>query len=60
MSKSQWQFRPTAVRRLVKAAQSMGLCVSGIEVGTDKISLAIAKPADPQIVEPANDWDSIK
>ena len=57
MSKKQWRFKPCEVQRLVKAAESMGLMVSGIEVATDKISVVVGKPADPQS---ANEWDSIK
>jgi hypothetical protein len=44
MSKSHWQFRPTAVRRLVKTAQAMGLTVTGIEVGKDGIRVFVAEP----------------
>ena len=53
MSKSQWQFRPTAVRRLVKAAQSMGLTVSGIEVGKEIIRVLVAEPQAPSLVSEA-------
>ena len=45
MSKSQWQFRPTTVRRLVRAAQALGLSVIGIEVGKDRIKVLVAEPA---------------
>jgi hypothetical protein len=44
MSKSQWQFRPTTVRRLVRAAQALGLTVSGIEVGRDLIRVLVIEP----------------
>jgi hypothetical protein len=49
MSKTQWRFRPSEVQRLVKAAQSMGLMVSGIEVGTGKIRILINEPQAPSL-----------
>jgi hypothetical protein len=35
MSARKWPFRLTSVRRLVQAAQEMGLAVSGVTIGPD-------------------------
>jgi hypothetical protein len=49
MSKNPWQFRPSTVRRLVKAAQALGLKVSGIEVGKDLIRVLVAESNAPAL-----------
>jgi hypothetical protein len=49
MSKSHWQIRPTAVRRLIGAAQSMGLTVSGIEISQGIIRVLVAEPQAPSL-----------
>jgi hypothetical protein len=48
MSKKQWRFKPSEIQRLVKAAQSIGLKVSGIEVGADNIRVVVVnEPKTP-------------
>jgi hypothetical protein len=49
MAKSNWQFRPTTVQRLVKTARAMGLSISGIEVGKDLIRVLVAEPDAPSL-----------
>jgi hypothetical protein len=47
MSRSPWQFRPTAIKRLVKTAHALELTVTGIEVGKDLIRVLVADPDAP-------------
>jgi hypothetical protein len=53
-------FRQGNVKRIIRAAQAMGLNVSGIEVdpGTGKIRVLVGdKPGEPDASE-GNEWDA--
>jgi hypothetical protein len=51
MSKSNWRFRPSELRRLFKVVTSMGMTPHGVEVsvdGTIKV-LVVAEPESPSL-----------
>ena len=61
MSARKWPFRLTSVRRLVQAAQEMGLPVSGVTIGPDgsiHIDTSAAKSAPVEGSKP-NSFDSV-
>jgi hypothetical protein len=55
MSKSSWRIKPTEIQRLIKAAQSAGLIVSGIEYAADYIKILVADQADTIPIETSED-----
>jgi hypothetical protein len=51
MSKNQWRFRPTELRRLCKALSAMGLKPCGVEVGIDgSLKVVVAETAAPSLL----------
>jgi hypothetical protein len=48
MSKNQWRFRPTELRRLCKALTAIGLTPCGVEVGSDgSLKVVVAETVAP-------------
>jgi hypothetical protein len=55
MSRSSWRFKRTEVQRLIKAAQSTGLKIIGIEVAEDNIKILVADQVATSRVETSQD-----
>jgi hypothetical protein len=60
MSRGPLSFKLTDLERALKGAEKAGLEVQRYEIVPGKITVFAGKPADPQIAQPANEWDGIK
>jgi hypothetical protein len=48
MSRANWKFTPTDVKRAIASTESAGLTVRGVEIGTQgEIRLTVDKPSRP-------------
>lgn len=62
MSKGQWLFKPSDVKRTIETVQAKGLEVRGVEIGKDKFTVLTGKPAesgDGESDNGKNPWDEV-
>jgi nucleotide-binding universal stress UspA family protein len=62
MSRGAQIFKQGDIAKALKAAANAGVEVQRFEIDptTGKIVVYAGKPAEPEMVEPANEWDAVQ